>query len=233
MEKSLVDKEKLDEIVRQLRCPNGKDGITMGELLSNTNKGMITESILSLQLCHKNRVLELGHGNCEHLCHVLEQATQLKYFGMEISSTMKCEAERINHQFIQKKQALFQLYNGSEIPYVHNFFDRIVTVNTIYFWENPIVVLKELYRVLKPDGICIITYAKKTFMKELSFVAQTNVFDLYDNQRLKEFVRETKFELRGFKDKTERVKSKSGKWVKRPYSIVILKKQMNPKTTLK
>lgn len=217
--------EQLNQIARQLRCPSGEEGLEMGELLNETNIGMIKESIHSLQLSNKNRVLELGHGNCTHLSDILKQAPQLRYFGMEISEIMKQEAERINHQYMQNRQALFQLYNGAEIPYVLNFFDRVLTVNTIYFWENPVAVLKEIYRVLKPGGICIIAYANRTFMKELSFVVHTNIFDLYDNQRLKLLVQQTDFELKSIKDKTEKVKSKSGEWVEREYSIAILNKK--------
>ncbi len=29
------------------------------------------------------------------------------------------------------------LYNVDEIPFSNNFFDRILAVNSIYFWSNP------------------------------------------------------------------------------------------------
>ncbi|MEE9363835.1 MAG: class I SAM-dependent methyltransferase [Cellulophaga sp.] len=218
------DKEKLIAIAQQLRCPSGEEGIVIGELLNDSNHSMIKESISSLQVFDKSRVLELGHGNCAHLSDILKQAFQVRYFGMEISETMKQEAERINYKYMNKRQALFQLYNGNEIPYVLNFFDRIVTVNTIYFWENPVAFLQELYRVLKPNGICVLTYAKSTCMEKLPFVNNNEIFILYDDEKLKQLVQKTNFELRDIENKTERVKSKLGEWVNREYSVVVLGK---------
>lgn len=76
------DKEKLTKIAQQLPCSSGEEGIAMSKLLNETNSGMIIESILSLQLSDKNRILELGHGNCTYLFKILKQALQLRYFGM-------------------------------------------------------------------------------------------------------------------------------------------------------
>jgi len=221
-----LDERKLKEIAHQLRCPSGEEGVLMGKLLTETNSGMIRETIALLQLSNKNRILELGHGNCEHLSFLLKQALQLRYFGMEISEVMKQEAVSINKQYVKKRQALFQLYNGKEIPYVLHFFDCVLTVNTIYFWRDPVALLNEIYRVLKPGGICILTYVKSSCMEKLPFVANNNIFSLYSHENIKQLVDVTAFEIDQIKNKTERVKSKSGEWVEREYAIVVLSKAL-------
>tara|TARA_B100000809_G_scaffold257223_1_gene298427 strand:+ start:7427 stop:8134 length:708 start_codon:yes stop_codon:yes gene_type:complete len=220
-----LDKEQLNELAQQLRCPDGKKGKSIGDLLNNSNKEMIEESIITLDIHDKNRILELGHGNCSHLSEIMKQANKLKYFGMEISQVMQQEATRINYKYIKKKVALFYLYNGNEIPYVLNFFDKIITVNTIYFWENPLGLLNEIYRVLKPNGIFVLTFATSSFMKKLPFVSETNVFRLYDISKLEILVSKTNFKLENIKNKTERVKDKTEGWVDREYSIAVLRKK--------
>lgn len=220
-----LDKEQLKQLAQQLRCPDGEKGKTIGNLLDSSNKEMILESILTLEIHDKNRILELGHGNCSHLSDIMNQANQLKYFGMEISQVMQQEATRINYKYIKGKVALFNLYNGHDIPYVLNFFDKIITVNTIYFWENPLDFLNEIHRVLKPNGIFVLTFAKSSFMKNLPFVSKTDVFRLYDNSKLELLVSKTNFKLENIKNKTERVKSKTGEWIDREYSIAVLRKK--------
>lgn len=163
--KELLDQEQLNQLAQQLRCPYDEEGITVGKLLDDTNKGMILESIKSLDIQNKHRILELGYGNASHLPEILKQACDVKYFGMEISDVMQQQAVTINAKYVKKMMASFQIYDGQKVPYVLNFFDRIITVNTIYFWENPSALLNDIYRVLKPNGIFVVSFAKSSFMK--------------------------------------------------------------------
>jgi SAM-dependent methyltransferase len=231
--KEPLDKEELNQLAQQLRCPNGEQGITVGELLDDTNKRMILESIKSLEIKNKHRILELGYGNGSHLPEILKQANNVKYFGMEISKVMQQQAAKINAKYVKKLMASFQMYDGQNVPYVLNFFDRILTVNTIYFWNNPTSFLNEIHRVLKPNGIFVVSFAKRSFMKKLPFVSQTNVFNLYDNSTLEHLVANTQFELLDIKDKKESVKSKTGDWVDREYTIAVLRKKQIPKHSTK
>lgn len=225
MENNLLEKEKLHELALQLRCPEGSEGIAMGDLLWETNKGMIQESIRQLPIQCKDRILELGYGNGAHVGDILAQADYLRFFGMEISNTMKEEALRINRDFVNNRQALFSIYDGIQIPYVERFFQHIFSVNTIYFWQNAIANFKEMYRVLKPNGTCVITFAAKSFMKELPFVTEFDVFELYNAEDVMKLIEKTPFKLKNLIHKTENVQSKTGIWVERDYTIVVLTKE--------
>jgi len=229
--KPALETNQLEAIAKQLRCPTGDEGIAMGEKLNETNKGMIMESIKHLKLVDRNRILELGHGSCQHLPKILEKAQELKYFGMEISEIMKEEAKRINAISIKNNQALFQLYNGIDISYVSNFFDRILTVNTIYFIENPLLFIEEMYRVLKPGGKFVLTFADGTFMEKLPFVVHSNEFSLFDAENIKALIDKTFFDIELIQKNKERIHSKTGELVDREYFIVELtKKSKKPPT---
>lgn len=221
----VAEKQKLSNLVSQYRCPKGDEGIAIGEFFNERNSKIIKESIKALNLEDKNRVLELGHGNCSHLPFLMEQALHVKYFGMEISEIMIKEAARINEKYTKANEALFQPYDGERVPYVHNIFDRILTINTIYFWENPIEYLKEMFRVLKPGGKFVLTYTNSNLLKELSLVENNDVFELYNKQTIKELIIETEFILNSIEEKTERSKDRDGNWVDRDYTIVVLSKK--------
>ncbi len=75
-------KKEHEQLAKQLSCPQGDDGITVGKLMSQSNQNMILPSIDAVQLENKNRVLEIGHGNCLHLNNLLEKAHKLCYFGL-------------------------------------------------------------------------------------------------------------------------------------------------------
>ncbi len=222
--RSSLEEKKLSDIAYQLSCPTGVDGIEMGALLNRTNQEMIAKSISLLRIDDRNRVLELGHGNCSHLEDVLKYGPQVKYFGLEISKTMQRESEGVNRKYLSKNRASFQLYDGFKIDYVSNFFERIFTVNTIYFWENPKALLSEIYRVLKPEGLFVLTFVNSNSMKNLPYVSESNLFELYDIHKLRRLIYNTNFEILDIKKEEERVKNKLGKWVFRDYLAVVLRK---------
>lgn len=211
---------ELRELEKQLECPSGEMGIELGGNMHETNIGMTLSTIEFLNLQDGNSVLELGHGNCGHLEKILETANNISYHGLEISDLMHEEAQRINQQAMVGHNVDFKLYDGENIPFPENHFDRVMTVNTIYFWKDPKRLIHEIGRKLKPNGYFVITFAQKDFMKNLPFVGQN--FTLYNQEDIEKLVEGSGMEIIGYCDKTEEVKSKAGESVERFYSMVKL-----------
>ncbi|WP_206365168.1 class I SAM-dependent methyltransferase [Sphingobacterium corticibacterium] len=218
----MADNKELQELASQLRQPQGDKGVKVAEMMNETNMNMTLHSIKRLTLQEGERILELGHGNCGHLVQLLEQKRNLSYYGLEMSALMQEEAQRLNQQFFDNGQASFYLYDGLHIPFESNFFDKVFTVNTIYFWKEPEELLTELYRVIKPGGILNITYAQGDFMKQLPFVQFG--FTLYNDEKIKELFDNTAFCLVEAETQTETVKSKIGETVDRPFTTITVKK---------
>jgi len=191
MYKEFSEKE-LIELANQLSCPRGKNGLAVADQMNKSNISMTLATVQEMNL------LEL-----------------------ELSELMKEEAERKNDQFIVNGAATFSLYDGVKLPFDNNTFDVIFTVNTLYFWADPIQLLNDLYRVLKKGGTCYITFAQKKFMQGLPFIKDE--FTMYDNNDVEVLITKTPFELVRFVDKSELVKSKTGEEVTRDYTIVHLR----------
>jgi SAM-dependent methyltransferase len=220
-----MDEKKIKELAHQLRQPNGVKGIEVADLMNETNKKMTFHSINHLNLIDNDNILELGHGNCGHLSKLLQLRKNLTYYGLETSDLMVKEAVRINEAYINRNQAFYHLYNGIKIPFSDNFFDKAFTVNTIYFWAEPELLISELYRILKPNGILNITFAQKDFMEQLSF-SQFG-FSLYDNEKIKQLIATSAFSIKKIETETETIKSKTGDFVDREFVTVILSKSPN------
>ncbi|MEK6480043.1 class I SAM-dependent methyltransferase [Catalinimonas sp. 4WD22] len=217
-----ISEEELKSIAAQLSRPEGKEGIDMAQLMHETNINMTLSTIQLLALQPHDRLLELGHGNCAHLNEILKQAENVRYYGLEISAAMKEEAEKINAESVARDCAVYHLYDGNTIPFEDESFENIMTVNTIYFWEQAVALLKEIYRVLKKGGKVCITYAHKDFMQKLPFTRHG--FELYDQEKIEKLVSQTSFTLADVVHKTERVKSKTGEMVERHFSVAVLEK---------
>ncbi len=216
---------ELERIESQLSNPEGDFGVKIAENMNESNIRMTIDSIESLNLLDSDIVLEIGHGNCGHLKNIYKEPNGIQYFGLEISETMKHESERINQKLIENNKICFSLYDGIKIPFSNNSFDKIYSVNTIYFWKKPLDFLNEIYRVLNKNGILILTFAQKDFMNNLPFVKDK--FNLYDNDDLNLLIKNTDFKIIEIENKSDKVISKSGESVERIYSVVKIKKNCN------
>lgn len=219
--KKKLTKEELKQLEIQLRCPKGEIGKIVAKNMNESNIDMTLTSINSLKIKDGNTVLEIGHGNCAHLNEVLKQAKNIQFFGLEISETMLNEAKRINSAFSTKNNITFQLYDGENLPFKNNIFDKIFSVNTLYFWKHPIKMLNEIDRVLKKDGVFALTFAQKKLMKSLPFVKDK--FTLYDTIDLIPLISKSNLKIKKIIDREKMVTSKDGKLVNRHYSMFLLR----------
>lgn len=210
-------KAELQNISKQLQCPEGTDGVFIAKKMSTNNMGMILSGMLQLDLKNNDRVLELGHGNGLHISKIHTMAHHLNYYGLDISPLMVNQAQENNKL---NKNTSFNLYDGEQIIYKDSFFDKVFTINTIYFFKSPENVLNEIYRVLKPNGIFVLVFADKNFMSTLPFTQYG--FQLYDLDHLTTIIDKTRFKITKHATKNEFVKSKLDRLVERKYHVIQL-----------
>jgi ubiquinone/menaquinone biosynthesis C-methylase UbiE len=218
----IMEKEELQAIASQLKKPEGEKGIAMANNMHETNISMTHSSIRNLAISQGDKILEIGHGSAMHLEHIMQQSTDLKYYGLEMSELMYTEAQKINKQFVDNKKAEFVLYDGKTIPFPDTYFNKIFTVNTLYFWQEPVKFLLEIYRVLDTKGIFSLTFAQESFMKKLPFTEFE--FNLYDTEKAEKLISQTPFRIIDSETLTEKIKSKTGELVDREFTTLVLQK---------
>jgi SAM-dependent methyltransferase len=117
-------------------------------------------------------VLEIGFANGRTVPLLMQQADGLTYTGIEIAETMVAEAAAFNRNLIDAGRAKFQLASAEAIPCADASFDRACAINVVYFWPDPVRVLAEIRRVLRPGGLSVIagmdsaTAAARPFYRE-------------------------------------------------------------------
>jgi ubiquinone/menaquinone biosynthesis C-methylase UbiE len=57
------------------------------------------------------------------------------------------------------------LADAAALPFPDASFERVLCVNTIYFWPDPARALREIHRVLKPGGRLVLGYGSKAFLR--------------------------------------------------------------------
>ena len=216
-----MEQNELKILAQNLANPQGEKGIEIGEMMNETNLGMTLESIKALSVEDGNHILEIGHGNGRHVENLLARAENLRYIGIDISETMHIEAEKNNTKFQDKAE--FVLYEGEILPFEDKTFDKIFTVNTVYFWKNPVNFLNGIYRILKHNGTFVLTFGQRNFMEKLPFTPYN--FTLYNNDEMEQLISESHFKRMKISEKEEEIKSKTGEeFIKRKYTVLTINK---------
>ena len=122
-----------EQTAAQLRCPHDEAGTAFGQMMNLRNLTQILGSFEAVQLQNGDRILETGCGNGGLLGYILSQAENLHYTGLEISPLMHAQAQAFNAPFLEAGLADYRLYDGGALPFADESFDKIVSVNTVYF----------------------------------------------------------------------------------------------------
>jgi SAM-dependent methyltransferase len=154
-------------LARHLRTPAGWIGRVVALLMNAGNREMNLAAIQALSIEPAHRVLEVGFGGGVALADLLACTPQGRVAGLELSPTMLRRARR---QFrVAIAQGRLQLEQGAidHMPFPDASFDRVLSVNTIYFWPDPLSAVRELRRVLAPAGRLVLGYRTPAAMANM------------------------------------------------------------------
>lgn len=217
-----MDEQSLKELAAQLRQPDGDNGIKVAKNMEQNNAFMISAAIDSLQLKAGDRLLEAGFASGNHVGYALTKAADIRYTGIDISALMREEALSNNADWVENKQAVFLVTDGKTVPFKNNSFNIFFTVNTIYFWEHPAAYAAEILRVLEKDGHGCVTFAERSFMKQLPFTQFG--FTLYSRQEVEQLLLSAGAIAVESKIYQEQITSNTGQLVDRTFVITSFRK---------
>jgi ubiquinone/menaquinone biosynthesis C-methylase UbiE len=158
-------------VAAQLRQPQGDFGKRIGENMNVSNALMNRMAIQHLNLQAEDRVLEIGMGNGAFCHEILESHPDIHYTGCDFSETMVAEATERNQKWIDAGRVRFLLADAAEMPLPTDYFTNVLTINTIYFWQDASRVLNQIWRVLEPAGKLIIGIRSRDVMQHLPFTS--------------------------------------------------------------
>jgi ubiquinone/menaquinone biosynthesis C-methylase UbiE len=165
----MTDEQKFRSMAAQLRKPEGEEGIMTAAMLSKGNRHIIHDTFKALNAEAGDNILEIGMGNGFYVKEILEKSESIHYTGCDYSELMVQESEKLNPNSISSGKARFVHAAVTSLPFANNEFDKIFTINTLYFWDNETEALNEIKRVLQPNGKLIIGFRPKHQIEKYPF----------------------------------------------------------------
>jgi SAM-dependent methyltransferase len=164
-EKQRLWVQKLRRILRtQFGRPTGllgrAAGLIMARRQSNIDRIHWTLSLLKVQ--PHDRVLEVGTGPGVAIEQLSRIASAGFVAGIDHSEEMIRQAANRNSAAVRAGRVFLRQASASDPPRFDMPFDKILTINSIHFWEDPVSCLRNLRKLLRPGGVIAVTLQART-----------------------------------------------------------------------
>ncbi len=190
-----MDQDTQKLIAGHLRKPEGKMGEEVAQHMNKGNAEMNRFAIKHLQLETGDTLLEIGMGNGFFAAEMLEQISEGYYTGIDYSATMVKAASALNAKSVEQNRMKFMEGKASDLPFEDDSFDKILTVNTIYFWEHPVQELSEIARVLHPKGLFVLAIRPEKTMSNIPLTRFD--FHIRKEELIEKFMKEAGLRITG------------------------------------
>jgi ubiquinone/menaquinone biosynthesis C-methylase UbiE len=110
----------------------------------------------ALKLIDHGQAVDLGCGTGLLVLEMAQQAADLHVTGIDLSDEMLLQAGGYAHRTGLEEQVSFRKGDAANIPFPDHGLDLVVSTLSLHHWRDPIPVLDEVDRVLRPGGAYII-----------------------------------------------------------------------------
>jgi ubiquinone/menaquinone biosynthesis C-methylase UbiE len=149
--------------------PNGFGGKITTKIMNIVNQKQYTAVLKNIHLKPDNVVLDIGFGNGYLIKKLFEQNVPVTIHGIEISNDMINKVTITNKQNIENGRLKLVLENINKTSFEENMFDKIYTINTIYFWNELEKSFAEIKRILKLGGIFMNVIYTKEYLNKIIY----------------------------------------------------------------
>ncbi len=150
----------------QYRRPTGIVGRYVGHLMAKQHAPENEWTVSLLNARPTDAILEVGFGAgyaIQHLSRTIGAAPagRGRLAGVDVSPAMVAAAKRRNAAAVASGRVDLRRADVSRLPFGSGEFDKAFSIHSIYFWSKPFLSLHEIWRVLKPDGLVVLTLLPK------------------------------------------------------------------------
>jgi SAM-dependent methyltransferase len=142
----------MDLLIRQGGMPAGRTGRLIGKVMNLGHSPHWQWALAKITIDPEDVILDIGCGGGRTLKLLAGRAPSGKVFGVDHSDEMVNLSKRTNRELVE--EGLVEIIHGrvSSLPFSTEMFDLVTAFDTFYFWPNQVKDLKEIIRVLKPEG---------------------------------------------------------------------------------
>lgn len=136
--------------------PNGFWGKLMIRRMNNRHLPLINWGLKSINIQPFDKIIDVGCGGGNAINIMCKDINGGNIYGVDYSALSVANAKKLNHKAVASHKVKVFEASVAELPFNDNAFDIATAFETIYFWPDLEDNLKEVNRVLKPQGTILI-----------------------------------------------------------------------------
>ncbi len=109
-------------------------------------------SMHSLQTIDYGEAIDLGCGAGQLVIDLAKNAPHMHVTGIDLSEKLLADAQQSAQQAGVAGRVEFRQGNAEEIPFHDQSIDLVISTFSLHHWVEPVKVLNEIDRILKPGG---------------------------------------------------------------------------------
>ncbi len=180
-------------LAAQLGRPSGFFGRhVILRLLNRVNVDDNALALDTLRLMPEDVVLEIGFGGGALLEDIARIVNRGHVSGVDVSpDAVGAGLSRFAKQ-VEAGRIDLTCGDVRQLPYGPATFTKVCTVNTIYFWPEPLQAFAEIRRVLKDDGLLVVCFTPRAEMQKLKSTRYG--FTLYEPEEVRALIASAGFQ---------------------------------------
>ncbi len=185
-------------IARHLSHPGGLFGRFVLFGLNRVNARMIASAIEWSGLTAGERFLDIGFGGGIGFSIAARRMRgEGTMIGVEPSATARQAALRRYRRWVDAGFLHILEGDAAHLPLEDHSVERIITVNTIYFWPDAAAGLAEIRRVLRPGGRFVLAVYTEEQLRAISLTRFG--YTIRSDDELRSLLRDAGFSLAGIR----------------------------------
>lgn len=123
------------------------------------------KKLKNLDFCD-GRIIDVGCGSGTMCLILAEEFPDCEVMGVDLSIPLLDYArDSVNKELIKKGRVKFERVNVGKMSFGNNSFDVVFNVNMVHWVGDPISMLNEIERILKPEGRLFIKDLRYSWLK--------------------------------------------------------------------
>ena len=173
----------------QFANPAGFFGRVLARGMASGHRDFYKNTAKVLQLKPEDQYLEIGFGSGLFIKKYVSNVSRIA--GIDCSEDMVQLASHINKNLVESGIAEFRHGDVVSLPWKNNEFTIVVGIETFYFWSEPLPSLREIFRVLAPNGRLVIEmgFNKDDGLDHTKHIKKYNL-TIYSAQEMKNMLHE-------------------------------------------
>ncbi len=154
----------------QLACPHGLLGrLFLGPLWNTRNRALNDLAFARLAANADDHILEIGFGGGYLIDRLSVIVTTGLVAGVDVSAAMVRSVRSRRQYLIEQGRLSIGQAAAEALPFPDRSFDKVCSVNSLFYWTDLPRAFTETARVLRPEGILVLVYTNRQSLQSKAF----------------------------------------------------------------